>query len=71
MDINNELLDRYLSAETTEEEERQLQKFFEQNAPKGLEERLSRQIDGWNRVEKTTQRRGRVVLMRWITGVAA
>ena len=71
MDINNELLDRYLSTETTEEEERQLQKFFDLNAPNGLEERLSRQIDGWNRVEKTTQRRGRVVLMRWITGVAA
>ena len=71
MNNNKELLDRFLSAETNEEEERQLQAFFNQNAPKGLEERLSRQIDGWNRVEKTTQRRGRVVLMRWISGVAA
>ena len=67
----NNLLDRYLSAETTEQEERELQEFFDQNAPRGLEERLSRQIDGWNRVEKTTQRRGRTVLMRWISGVAA
>ena len=67
----NNLLECYLRAETTEEEERQLQDFFDQNAPRGLEERLSRQIDGWNRVEKTTERRGRVVLMRWISGVAA
>ena len=71
MNNNKELLDRFLSAETNEEEERQLQAFFDQNAPQGLEERLSRQIDGWNRVEKTTQRRGRTVLMRWISGVAA
>ena len=71
MNNNIELLDRFLSAETNEEEERQLQAFFDQNAPQGLEERLSRQIDGWNRVEKTTQRRGRTVLMRWISGVAA
>ena len=67
----NNLLDRYLRAETTEEEERQLQEFFDQNAPKGLEERLSRQIDGYQRVEKATQRKGRVVMMRWISGVAA
>lgn len=67
----NNILDRYLRAETTEEEESKLQEFFNQNAPNGLEERLSRQIDGWNRVEKTTQRRGRTVMMRWITGVAA
>lgn len=71
MNNNIDLLERFLCAETNEEEERQLQEFFNQNAPNGLEERLSRQIDGWNRVEKTTQRRGRVVLMRWITGVAA
>ena len=70
-DIQNNLLDRYLRAETNEEEERQLRDFFEKNAPKGLEDRLSRQIDGWNRVEKTTERRGRVVLMRWVSGVAA
>ena len=71
MNKDKDLLERFLSAETNEEEERQLQEFFDKNAPKGLEERLSRQIDGWNRVEKTTQRRGRTVLMRWISGVAA
>ncbi len=68
---NNDILDRFLRAETTEEEESKLQEFFNQNSPKGLEERLCRQIDGWNRVEKSTQRRGRVALMRWISGVAA
>ena len=67
----NNILDRYLRAETTEEEESKLQEFFNQNAPNGLEERVSRQTDGWNRVEKPTQRRGRTVMMRWITGVAA
>ena len=71
MNTPNELLNRYLRAETTEDEERQLEAFFDQNAPRGLEERLDRQIDGWNRVEKTTERRGRTVLMRWVTGVAA
>ena len=71
MNTTNELLKRMLRAETTEDEERQLGDFFNQNAPRGLEERLSRQIDGWNRVEKTPTRRGRTVLMRWVTGVAA
>ncbi|MBQ9559840.1 MAG: hypothetical protein IJV08_07620 [Bacteroidaceae bacterium] len=71
MNTTNELLNRMLRAETTEDEERQLGDFFNQNAPRGLEERLSRQIDGWNRVEKTAKRRGRTVLMRWVTGVAA
>ena len=71
MNINNDILNRYLNAETTEQEESQLQEFFEQNTPQGLEECLCRQIDGWNRVEKTTERRGRTVLMRWISGVAA
>lgn len=71
MNTPNELLNRFLRAETTEDEERQLVAFFDQNAPRGLEERLDRQIDGWNRVEKTTERRGRTVLMRWVTGVAA
>lgn len=71
MDMTNELLNRYLRAETTEEEERRLHDFFEQNAPRGLDESLSREIDGWNRVEKTTRRRGRIVMRRWIMGVAA
>ena len=37
----------------------------------GLEQRLSRQIDGWNRVEKTAGRHARTVGLRWITGIAA
>ncbi|MBQ8051577.1 MAG: hypothetical protein IJ197_08415 [Bacteroidaceae bacterium] len=64
-------LEHYLRAETTEQEERELTRFFADNAPTGLEERLSRQIDGWNKVERLTERRGRTVMMRWISGVAA
>lgn len=37
----------------------------------GLEQRLSRQIDSWNRVEKTAGRHARTVGLRWITGIAA
>ena len=37
----------------------------------GLEQRLSRQIDGWNRVEKTANRRTRTIGLRWIAGIAA
>lgn len=37
----------------------------------GLEQRLSRQIDGWNRVEKTANRRTRTIVLRWIAGMAA
>ena len=37
----------------------------------GLEQRLSRQIDGWNRVEKTTSRRSRIVGLRWMASIAA
>lgn len=37
----------------------------------GLEQRLSRQIDGWNRVEKTANRRSRTVGLRWMAGIAA
>lgn len=37
----------------------------------GLEQRLSRQIDGWNRVEKTTSRRSRTISLRWMAGIAA
>lgn len=36
-----------------------------------LEQRLSRQIDSWNRVEKTANRRSRTVGLRWIAGIAA
>lgn len=37
----------------------------------GLEQRLSRQIDGWNCVEKTASRRTRTIGLRWIAGMAA
>ena len=67
----NELLNKFLLAETTEEEEQQLKELLAKNEPAGLEARLSRAIDGWNRVEKTTERRGRIVMARWISGIAA
>ena len=37
----------------------------------GLEQRLSRQIDSWNRVEKTANRRARTIGLRWMAGIAA
>lgn len=37
----------------------------------GLEQRLSRQIDSWNRVEKTASRRTRTIGLRWMAGIAA
>ena len=37
----------------------------------GLEQRLSRQIDSWNRVEKTVNRRTRTIGLRWMAGIAA
>jgi len=39
--------------------------------PPGLQQRLGRQIDGWNTVEKHTERRARTVSMRWVAGIAA
>ena len=39
--------------------------------PYGLATRLGQDIERWNVLEKTTQRRARVVSMRWIAGVAA
>jgi len=39
--------------------------------PDGLEERLGRQIDGWNSVEKNVMRRTRSVSMKWIASIAA
>ena len=41
------------------------------SAVDGLEQRLSRQIDSWNRVEKTANRRSRTVGLRWMAGIAA
>ncbi len=37
----------------------------------GLEQRLSRQIDSWNRVEKTANRHARTIGLRWMAGIAA
>ena len=39
--------------------------------PVHLEKRIEHQIDGWNTVEKTVNRRARTVSMRWISGIAA
>ena len=64
-----QLLNRYLDGQTTEQEERQLDEFF--SYPEQLEKKLSRQIDKWNMVEKTTERRARTLTIRWIAGVAA
>lgn len=36
-----------------------------------MEKRLERQIDAWNMVERTTDRRARNISLRWIAGVAA
>lgn len=43
----------------------------EDSVPQGMEERLSRQIDRWNAVEKGSMRRTRRVSMKWISGMAA
>lgn len=36
-----------------------------------LRDRLSRQIDGWNTVEKTSMRAARRIDLRWLGGIAA
>lgn len=36
-----------------------------------MEKRMERQIDAWNMVERTTDRRARNISLRWIAGVAA
>ena len=67
----------YLLGPNVEPELRDEQQFFRQLSggnvplPGDLEQHLSRQIDGWNRVEKTTARHGRSVGLRWAAGVAA
>ena len=37
----------------------------------GVEHRMSRMIDQWNRVESTSRRRSRNYAMKWLAGVAA
>lgn len=39
--------------------------------PKGMERRLERQINAWNMIEKTTERKARSVSLRWVMGMAA
>lgn len=39
--------------------------------PLGLEQRLSRQIDQWNSIEKRSEKRVRTAVMRWTIGIAA
>ena len=36
-----------------------------------MEKRMERMIDGWNTVERTTNRHARKISLRWIAGVAA
>ncbi|MBM6992281.1 MAG: hypothetical protein I3J02_03310 [Prevotella sp.] len=43
----------------------------EASVPEGLEDRLSHDIEMWNTVEKTTNRKARTVSLRWIAGMAA
>lgn len=86
-------LERFYEAQTTKDEEEQLNNFFQGNdvpedleadrllfsqlfdpansVPEGLEQRLTHDIDCWNTVEKTTNRRARTMSLRWITGMAA
>lgn len=39
--------------------------------PEYLERHLSQQIDGWNKIEKLSERKARTFTLRWIVGVAA
>lgn len=39
--------------------------------PEGLEHRLERQIDRWNIIEKTVERKQRRIGLRWVVGIAA
>lgn len=39
--------------------------------PEYLERQLSQQIDGWNKIEKLSERKARMFTLRWIVGVAA
>lgn len=39
--------------------------------PNGLEWRLERQIDAWNKIDKTATRKAKKVRFVWVTGVAA
>lgn len=68
MDTNNidQLLQRVAQGNATEEQMAQAEARLEQ-----MEKRLERQIDGWNTVERSTNRQARTTTLRWIAGVAA
>lgn len=68
MDTNNidQLLQRVAQGNATEEQMAQAEARLEQ-----MEKRLERQIDGWNTVERSTNRQARTATLRWIAGVAA
>lgn len=68
MDTNNidQLLQHVAQGNATEEQMAQAEARLEQ-----MEKRLERQIDGWNTVERSTNRQARTTTLRWIAGVAA
>ena len=68
MDTNNidQLLQRVAQGNATEEQMAQAEARLEQ-----MEKRLERQIDGWNTVERSTNRQARTATLRWIASVAA
>jgi hypothetical protein len=69
------LYDYFCSPDVTNElqEERD---FFRQmwgdvTTPDGLEDRLSRQIDIWDKVERSAMQRTHTIRLHWIVGIAA
>lgn len=86
MDVNEmkTLLDKFYEGQTSEADahEGRLPADDEEKAfldsllsgtdiPKGLEERLGKQIDCWNSVERSFMRHTRTTTLKWIGGVAA
>lgn len=73
----DEQLKRFFDSDDVPPEMAEEQAFFQQlhantpPVPDGLEQRISKQIDGWNTIEKTSTRRARIVSLRWIIGIAA
>lgn len=71
------VLKKYFSGNDIAEELKPEQVFFralntdDAAVPDWLEERLERQINQWNRVEKTVRRSATRISLRWIVGVAA
>lgn len=66
----------YFCSPDVADELKEEQDFFRQSGravpvPDGLEDRLSRQIDRWDKVEKSTVRHTHIVGLRWIAGIAA